>query len=220
MTDEIRIEDALGVCSVREDTRLLAEMSYGATEGSRNPCRALDLGTGSGYVGVYLALKGWQVEAVDVSPRALALARRNAELNGVAPRIYQSNLFSDVHGPYDVIAFNPPMRGDETEGSRLVTATLRRVGTAGERADARDSARSRAQTHRFSRGDCPRRAAPFGARRTASPGHQPAGTSGAASLRSRPRLAGEPDRPRNPGPGRRSIHLCRIFRRRCKQPCQ
>jgi release factor glutamine methyltransferase len=128
VTGEIRIEDALGVCSVREDTRLLAEMAYATMLGSCAPCRALDLGTGTGYVGIYLSLRGWQVEAVDVSPRALALARRNAELNGVAPRIYQSNLFSDARGPYDVIAFNPPMREDETEGSRLVTATLRRVG--------------------------------------------------------------------------------------------
>lgn len=128
MTHEIRIDDALGVCGVREDTRLLAETAYAVVRGACAPCRALDLGAGSGYVGIYLALRGWQVDAVDVSPRALALARRNAELNGVAPRIYQSNLFSDVRGQFDVIACNPPMRGDETEGSRLVTATLRRVG--------------------------------------------------------------------------------------------
>lgn len=124
----IRIEDALGVCSVREDTRLLAEMAH-ATAGARgSPCRGLDLGTGSGYVAIYLALRGWQVDAVDVSPRALELARRNANLNGVTPRVFQSDLFSTVSGPYDVIACNPPMRGDETEGSRLLTATLRRVG--------------------------------------------------------------------------------------------
>jgi methylase of polypeptide subunit release factors len=127
MTVDIRIEDALGVCGVREDTRLLGETAYGVIRGCK-PCRALDLGTGSGYVAIYLALRGWQVDAVDVSPRALALARRNAELNGVAPRVYQSNLFSDVRGQFDVIACNPPMRADETESSRLVTATLRRAG--------------------------------------------------------------------------------------------
>lgn len=124
----MRIEDGLGVCGVRDDTRLLAETAYGVMGKSCTPCRALDLGAGSGYVGIYLALKGWQVDAVDVSPRALTLAKRNAELNGVAPRIYQSNLYSAVRGQYDVIACNPPMRSDETENSRLVTATLRRVG--------------------------------------------------------------------------------------------
>ena len=122
----IHVEDALGVCGVREDTWVLAEEARGRNAGSSR--RALDLGTGSGYVAIYLALHGWQVDAVDVSPRALELARRNAELNGVALRVFQSDLFSAVHGPYDVIACNPPMRADETEGSRLITATLRRVG--------------------------------------------------------------------------------------------
>lgn len=128
MTANIRIEDGVGVCGVREDTRLLAETAYEVMGKSRNPCRALDLGAGTGYVGIYFALKGWQVDAVDVSPRALALAKRNAELNGVAPHIYASDLYNAVRGQYDVIACNPPMRSDETEGSRLLTATLRRVG--------------------------------------------------------------------------------------------
>lgn len=120
----IRVENALGVCSVRADTRLLAEVAgQGPTTG-----RALDLGTGSGYVAIYLARRGWNVDAVDISPRALDLARRNARLNGVAPQIFHSDLFSAVQDPYDVIACNPPMRGDETESSRLVTATLRRIG--------------------------------------------------------------------------------------------
>ncbi len=126
MPDSIRIENALGVCSVREDTRLLAEA---AAQG--RPGRGLDLGAGSGYVAIHLALAGWQVDAVDVSPRALELARHNAEINGVTPdalRVFQSDLFSVAQGPYDVIACNPPMRGDETEGSRLLTATLRRIG--------------------------------------------------------------------------------------------
>jgi SAM-dependent methyltransferase len=119
----IRIEDAMGVCGVREDTRLLAEVA------ARGPLgRALDLGTGSGYVAIYLAQRGWDVDAVDVSPRALALAQHNAEGNGVAFRLYASNLFDAVQGPYDVIAFNPPMRADETESSRLITSMLRRVG--------------------------------------------------------------------------------------------
>ena len=119
----IRIEDALGVCGVRDDTRLLAE----ASAQRETPGRALDLGTGSGYVAIYLAQRGWQVDAVDVSPRALALAQRNADLNGVAPRIFASHLFDAVVGAYDVIACNPPQRADETEGSRVLTAALRRV---------------------------------------------------------------------------------------------
>ena len=127
---EVRIDDGWGVCSVGEDTRLLATMAHETLGKSCVPCAALDLGTGTGYVGIYLALRGWRVDAVDVSPRALALARRNAELSGVQMRLFESNLFSAVEGVYDVIAFNPPMRPAETEATRAVTALLRRVGPA------------------------------------------------------------------------------------------
>ena len=122
------IHDSVGVCGVRNDTRTLAE----AAAASPTPGRALDLGAGTGYVGLYLAQRGWQVDAVDVSPRAVELAQANAERNGLAGdgpgsmRVYLSNLFDQVEGPFDVIAFNPPMRPDETELSRIVTSLLRR----------------------------------------------------------------------------------------------
>jgi methylase of polypeptide subunit release factors len=122
------IHDSVGVCGVRNDTRTLAE----AAAASPTPGRALDLGAGTGYVGLYLAQRGWQVDAVDVSPRAVELAQANAERNGLAgdgpgsTRVYLSNLFDQVAGPFDVIAFNPPMRPDETELSRIVTSLLRR----------------------------------------------------------------------------------------------
>jgi len=118
----IQIEDSVGVCGVRDDTRALAE----AAAQLPGPGRALDMGTGSGYVGIYLALHGWEVDATDVSPRAVELARRNAAANGAAVRVYQSDLFDRVEGTFDLILFNPPMRPDETEFSRIVTSLLRR----------------------------------------------------------------------------------------------
>jgi 16S rRNA G1207 methylase RsmC len=102
---------------------LLAESAH---DGGAAPGRALDLGTGTGYVGLYLAQRGWQVDAVDISPRALELARANAERNRVAMAVYASNLFDQVQGAFDVIACNPPMRPGETELSRMITSTLRR----------------------------------------------------------------------------------------------
>ena len=116
------IQDSIGVCGVRNDTQTLAEVAAQAAR----PGRALDLGTGTGYVGLYLAQRGWQVDAVDISPRAVELARANAARNGLALHIYQSNLFDQTTGRYDVIAFNPPMRPDETEASRILTSLLRR----------------------------------------------------------------------------------------------
>ena len=52
---------AVGVCGVRDDTRTLAA----AAAASDAPGRALDLGAGTGYVGVYLAQRGWDVLLVE-----------------------------------------------------------------------------------------------------------------------------------------------------------
>jgi release factor glutamine methyltransferase len=118
----IVIRDQVGVCGVRDDSRVLAEIAADAPA----PGRGLDLGTGTGYVGLVLAQRGWQVDAVDVSPRAVELARANAAANGLEMATYVANLFDSVPGAFDVIAFNPPMRPDETEISRMVTSVLRR----------------------------------------------------------------------------------------------
>jgi SAM-dependent methyltransferase len=48
---------------------------------------ALDLGCGEGGDAVWLALRGWQVTAVDVSPTALRRAAEHAAQAGVADRV-------------------------------------------------------------------------------------------------------------------------------------
>ena len=116
---EIVVKNALGVCSVEEDTRLLAQVS---AEVAPAGGRVLDLGTGTGYVAIYLARRGFVVDATDVSRRALELARGHIDANGVLVNLYHSDLFSDVRGPYDLIAFNPPMNPGETELTRLATS--------------------------------------------------------------------------------------------------
>lgn len=51
------------------------------------PGDALELGCGRGDDSVWLAKKGWQVTAVDLSPRALEYAAANAERCGVSESI-------------------------------------------------------------------------------------------------------------------------------------
>jgi len=57
------------------------------TAGELAPGRALDVGCGEGGDAIWLARRGWQVTASDVSPVALERARTAAEAAGVAEAI-------------------------------------------------------------------------------------------------------------------------------------
>ena len=56
------------------------------------PGRALDIGCGTGTDTTYLATHGWDVTAIDMVPKALAAARRNATAAGVAPRFIEGDV--------------------------------------------------------------------------------------------------------------------------------
>jgi len=75
--------------------------------------RALDLCTGSGCLAVVLAhaFPDAQIDACDLSPQALAVARRNVQDYGLEGRIelLESDLFAGLGGrKYDLIVSNPP----------------------------------------------------------------------------------------------------------------
>ena len=83
-------------------------------EGAKPPADILDMGTGSGVIGLSLGLAFPESRVVlaDVSPDALALARENAAKLGVAPErltLVPSDLFSALTGQrFDLIAANLP----------------------------------------------------------------------------------------------------------------
>jgi len=83
--------------------------------------RILDLGTGSGILGITLAAE--QVDAVvvvtDISKAALLVAKTNAKRHDVEDRIefIESDWFDSLHGKFDLIISNPPYIGEnELEG--------------------------------------------------------------------------------------------------------
>ena len=69
---------------------------------------ALDLGTGAGFVAIYLQSQGWECKAADISPAALQCAVRNAAANGMQLAVQLSDLFGSISGQFDLIVFNPP----------------------------------------------------------------------------------------------------------------
>jgi ribosomal protein L11 methyltransferase len=68
----------------------------------------LDVGTGSGILGIYGAKLGAKrVEAIDIDPEALRWAMRNVELNGLAGSIILSSTpLEKVLGPFSLVAAN------------------------------------------------------------------------------------------------------------------
>jgi SAM-dependent methyltransferase len=77
--------------------RVLAEVAI-------RPCRALELGCGTGASAVWLARQGFDVTALDLSPRAIERARRRAEGAGVRIRFLVADVLdppAEPAGPFD-----------------------------------------------------------------------------------------------------------------------
>ena len=64
----------------RPETELLVDIALKILGGSKLPLKIADLGTGSGAIAIALARENpnWCVEATDISPEALDVARTNA----------------------------------------------------------------------------------------------------------------------------------------------
>jgi release factor glutamine methyltransferase len=120
----LEFEVAPGVLIPRPETEHLIEVALARLGHARaqQALRVADVGTGSGILAVALAreLPQARVTATDISPAALALARRNAEKHGVAERIefLECNLLTGfarepqgagaTRRAFDLIVSNPP----------------------------------------------------------------------------------------------------------------
>jgi release factor glutamine methyltransferase len=115
----IELKVAPGVLIPRPETELLVELTIDHIEssGKKTP-KILDLGTGSGAIGLALAknLPNAQVTCVDLSVEALKIAQENAGLlNLSSVKFLQSNWFDGLTAAlpsedsvFDVIVSNPP----------------------------------------------------------------------------------------------------------------
>lgn len=79
---------------------------------STQPIKILDIGTGSGCIAISLAknIKNAQVFAIDVSEKALATAKINAEKNDVNVTFLLADILktTDLNEEFDIIVSNPP----------------------------------------------------------------------------------------------------------------
>lgn len=100
----------------RPDTEILVEAVIEEIR-VNNYRTLLDIGTGSGAIGVSIAkyCPNIKAVAVDISEKALAVAQKNGKNNNVDNITFiQSDLFENVKGSFDVIVSNPPYIETET----------------------------------------------------------------------------------------------------------
>ena len=112
-----RFEVSPEVLIPRPETEGLIEAVLQETDAmwGMRPLTVVDVGTGSGAIAVTLAAERpeWKVYAVDISPPALQVARRNAARSGVGDRVHF--LKGDMLTPFvergeqvDIVVSNPP----------------------------------------------------------------------------------------------------------------
>ena len=75
-----------------------------------HPVDIIDLGCGSGVIGITLDKKisTNSVDLIDISEKAIEVANKNCELLNSKAKTLQSNFFENVNKKYDVVISNPP----------------------------------------------------------------------------------------------------------------
>jgi len=94
------------------DTEILVEEAIKYANQIKENVEILDMCTGSGCIGVALAkhVKNAEVTLVDISTKALEVAKKNAKENEVKEKVnfIQSDMFENIKSKFDVIVSNPP----------------------------------------------------------------------------------------------------------------
>lgn len=69
------------------------------------PCKAIDLGCGEGLYSIYLNSKGFDIQGVDISDKAISYAKKNAKNAGKRIKFYQMNLLKGLKTVEDKFDF-------------------------------------------------------------------------------------------------------------------
>jgi SAM-dependent methyltransferase len=88
------------------------------------PGRILELGCGTGWLGLLLAERGYEVLGIDISPDAIALASQLREARGLANASYRVADYEDVRvdPPADYVLFHDALHHAESEEAALRAA--------------------------------------------------------------------------------------------------
>jgi release factor glutamine methyltransferase len=119
----------------RPETELLVEQGITWMRNHQSQRKAIDVGTGSGCIGIALAMNipDLRVLMTDILPSALNLAQVNAEKYGLSDMLVfqQSNLLDGIAGQYDLICANLPYIPSQTLSKLPVVAWEPRLALDG-----------------------------------------------------------------------------------------
>ena len=82
-----------------------------------NNISVLDIGTGSGNIPIVLKKlnNNLSITGLDISKKALKIAKKNAKNNNVDIKLIKSNLLENINEKYDVLISNPPYIDKEND---------------------------------------------------------------------------------------------------------
>lgn len=93
----------------RFDSEILIECIFKNLDLNKN-YTILDIGTGSGALSIVIKkyFPNTIIDAIDISSKAIELAKENSKINNVDINFYESDIFSNINKKYDIVISNPP----------------------------------------------------------------------------------------------------------------
>ena len=109
----------------RFDTEILVEQALSFLSNRNEKVDVLDMCTGSGCIAITVdkMCANATVDACDISPKALAVAKKNNECNDCDVNFIESDLFDNITKKYDLFLSNPPYI--ETEEIKKLDAEVK-----------------------------------------------------------------------------------------------
>lgn len=92
----------------------------------------LDVGTGTGIIGIAASSLGYEVTSTDIDIVSVRDALRNADANGADISFIVCDLLHCIRGTFDVIAFNPPYLPEEGVPDRQLAGGPKGVEVAAD----------------------------------------------------------------------------------------
>ena len=94
----------------------------------------LDVGSGCGPIGFYILLnnKNALVDMIDINNRAIKLTKMGLKKNRISAKVFNSDVYKNVDGKYDMIITNPPIHAGKEKVYEIIRGAKDHLNKDGE----------------------------------------------------------------------------------------